>query len=75
MLAGISKMNPRTFLVYNAVGAAIWVTGLVGIGYLLGEVPIVADHIETAILLVIVVTSLPFPLEMLREWLVRRRQR
>lgn len=75
MLAGISKMNPRTFLVYNAVGAIIWVTGLVGIGYLLGEVPFVADNIETAILVVIIVTSLPFPLELLREWLHKRRQR
>ncbi len=75
MLAGISKMDRRTFLVYNILGATIWVTGLVGIGYLLGEVPLVADHIDTAILIVIVVTSLPFPLELLREWLIRRRKR
>jgi membrane-associated protein len=75
MLAGISKMDRRTFLAYNILGATIWVTGLVGIGYLLGEVPLVADHIDTAILIVIVVTSLPFPLELLREWLIRRRKR
>lgn len=75
MLAGISKMDRRTFLVYNILGAVIWVTGLVGIGFLLGEVPLVADHIDTAILIVIIVTSLPFPLEMLREWLIRKRQR
>jgi membrane-associated protein len=75
MLAGISKMDQRTFLIYNILGATIWVTGLVGIGYLLGEVPLVADHIDTAILIVIIVTSLPFPLELLREWLIRRRQR
>jgi membrane-associated protein len=75
MLAGISKMDRRTFLVYNILGATIWVTGLVGIGFLLGEVPLVADHIDTAILIVIIVTSLPFPLELLREWLIRRRQR
>jgi membrane-associated protein len=74
MLAGISKMDRRTFLVYNILGAAIWVTGLVGIGYLLGEVPFVAEHIDTAILIVIIVTSLPFPLELLREWLIRRRK-
>ncbi len=75
MLAGISKMDRRTFLVYNILGAVIWVTGLVGIGYLLGGVPLVADHIDTAILIVVIVTSLPFPLEMLREWLIRKRQR
>ena len=75
MLAGISKMDRRTFLVYNLVGAFIWVTGLVGIGYLLGEVPLVADHLDTAILVVIILTSLPFPLELLREWIIRKRQR
>jgi membrane-associated protein len=75
MLAGISKMDQRTFLIYNILGATIWVTGLVGIGYLLGEVPLVADHIDTAILIVIIVTSLPFPLELLREWLIRKRRR
>jgi membrane-associated protein len=75
MLAGISKMDRRTFLIYNIVGATIWVTGLVGIGYLLGEVPLVADHIDTAIVVVIIVTSLPFPIELLRERLIRRRQR
>ena len=42
-------------------------------GYFLGEVPLVANNIDTAILLVIVVTSLPFPLELLREYLARRR--
>ncbi len=75
MLAGISKMDRRTFLVNNILGAVIWVTGLVGIGYLLGEVPFVAEHIDTAILIVIIVTSLPFPLELLREWIIRKRQR
>jgi len=75
MLAGISKMDRRTFLIYNIIGATIWVTSLVGIGFLLGEVPLVADHIDTAILVVIIVTSLPFPIELLREWLARKRQR
>lgn len=75
MLAGISTMDRRTFLVNNILGAVIWVTSLVGIGYLLGEVPFVAEHIDTAILIVIIVTSLPFPIELLREWIVRRRQR
>jgi membrane-associated protein len=75
MLAGISKMDRRTFLLYNLLGATIWVTSLVGIGYLLGEAPFVADHIDTAILVVIIVTSLPFPLELLREWIIRKRLR
>jgi membrane protein DedA with SNARE-associated domain len=51
------------------------VTGFVGLGYLLGEVPIVSDNIDTALLIVVILTSLPFPLELLREWVIRRRNR
>lgn len=75
MLAGISKMDSRDFLVNNVVGALTWVTTLTGAGYLLGEIPFVKEHIETAILTVVILTSLPFPLEMLREWLRRRAAR
>lgn len=75
MLAGISRMDSRSFARYNALGALIWVAGLVGVGYALGGVPVVADNLEIAILIVVIVTSLPFPIEMLREWQLRRRSR
>lgn len=75
MLAGISKMDRRDFFLNNVLGAVIWVTTLTGAGYLLGEIPVVAEHIETAILAVVILTSLPFPLEMLREWRKRRASR
>lgn len=73
MLAGISRTNARSFVLYNALGATIWVAGLVGAGYALGGIPFVANNLETAILVVIIVTSLPFPIEMAREWITRRR--
>ncbi|MGB3681483.1 MAG: bifunctional DedA family/phosphatase PAP2 family protein [Rubrobacteraceae bacterium] len=36
LVAGISHMRWRTFLLYNALGGAIWATAAVLVGYLLG---------------------------------------
>lgn len=73
MLAGISRVEIRAFTAMNVAGGFGWVALMVLSGYFLGEVPLVSNHIETAIVVVIVVTSLPFPIELLREYLARRR--
>ncbi|MEY4313121.1 MAG: hypothetical protein RLZZ319_630 [Actinomycetota bacterium] len=73
MLAGISRVGARSFTSMNIAGGFGWVTLLVLAGYFLGEIPLVADNIDVAIVIVIIVTSLPFPLELLREYLARRR--
>lgn len=35
--AGLSKMNPRTFTIFTALGSSIWITVLTLLGYFLGE--------------------------------------
>jgi membrane-associated protein len=37
MLAGVSRMRQRTFLMYNAIGAFIWAIGISVAGYFLGD--------------------------------------
>src|SRR5215213_6873689 len=36
LVAGISRMRWRTFILYNALGGAVWATAAVTVGYLLG---------------------------------------
>ncbi|MBV9455281.1 MAG: bifunctional DedA family/phosphatase PAP2 family protein [Rubrobacter sp.] len=36
LIAGVSQMRRRTFLFYNTLGGAVWATGVVLAGYLLG---------------------------------------
>ena len=36
LVAGISKMRWMTFLIYNALGGAVWATAVVLLGYFLG---------------------------------------
>ena len=75
MLAGISRVPLRAFTAMNVTGAALWVGVLTTTGFFLGEIPAVEENIDVAILVVIIATSLPFPIEILRETFSRRRRR
>jgi membrane-associated protein len=66
-LAGVGRMNYRTFGLYNAFGAALWVVSLVGAGHLFGEVPFVKQNFEFVILAIIIISLLPPVIEVLRE--------
>jgi membrane-associated protein len=73
MLAGISYLERPKFLRYNLIGGATWVVGFMGAGYFLGGVPIIHDHLDQAVLAIVVLSSLPFPIELLRHWLQSRK--
>lgn len=74
MLAGISYLERPKFLRYNIIGAAAWVGIFMVGGFLLGQIPAVKHNLEIAVLIVIVVSSLPFPIEVLRNWFRRRNE-
>ncbi len=72
MLAGISYLERPKFFRFNIIGAAAWVGVFMVGGYLLGQIPAVKHNLELAVLIVIVVSSLPFPIEVLRNWFKQR---
>ncbi len=48
-VAGVSEMSRRKFTIYNIGGAALWVVGIVTIGYFFGNVAIVKANLEKVI--------------------------
>jgi membrane-associated protein len=44
--AGVGKMKYTHFAGYNALGAALWSTAIIGLGYALGSIPSVAAIVE-----------------------------
>lgn len=64
-IAGVGKMNYSRFLTFNIVGAAGWVTSMICLGYLLGNVPLVRQHFEKVVLLIIALSILPVILQVL----------
>ncbi len=72
VVAGVSKMHYRTFIVYNIVGGTLWGVGVTLLGVFLGRVAFVANHVEPIILGIVALSVLPIVLELLKA---RRRQR
>jgi membrane-associated protein len=58
-VGGVAKMKYTRFVAFNVFGAVGWVTSMVTLGYLLGNVPIVRHNFEKIVLLIIVVSVLP----------------
>jgi membrane-associated protein len=73
-VAGIGTMRYSRFLAYNVVGAVIWVTGFVWLGYAFGNIPAVKERFSLVILGIIGISVLPIALEMFKGWKAGRRQ-
>jgi membrane-associated protein len=57
-VAGVAAMTPSRFVLFNVVGALIWICGLTGAGYLFGETDFVKAHLSQIIWAMIFVPGL-----------------
>jgi membrane-associated protein len=73
IVAGMGAMNYRRFLSFNVFGGVFWVASMTGIGYFLGRIPGVREHIEVVILIVVFLSILPGIIAFGREWMKKRR--
>ncbi len=73
-LAGIGRMEYRTFAIYNVTGGACWVLSCLLAGYFFGRLPIVRDNFSTVILAIVFVSVLPILWELARAKLGARRE-
>ncbi len=71
-VAGASRMNYRYFLVYNIVGAAIWVGICTMLGYFFGNIPIIKENFSTVLLLIIFISILPALIGIIRARLQKK---
>ena len=66
-VAGAAKMAPRTFFIYNLIGAVAWVGICVGAGALFGNFPIVKKNFSLVALGIVFVSALPMVFEVWRN--------
>ncbi len=59
IVAGIVKMDRKTFILYNYIGCIAWVTSMILSGYFLGENEWVKHNFEKIVIGLIVVTTAP----------------
>ena len=65
--AGIGQMNYRRFLKYNIYGVIGWGTMVTLLGYYLGKIPFVAEHVEYFTLAFILVSTIPIVMEIVKS--------
>lgn len=68
IVAGVGRMNYRTFLFYNVIGGFLWAVGLTLLGYFLGKsIPDVDKYLLPIIVGIIVVSFIPSIVHLLRR--------
>lgn len=72
LIAGIGKMDFRSFITWTAVGGVLWAVGVTVLGFFLGNVPIIANNIDAVLVMIVLVSVLPMVVE---AYLHRRRSK
>ncbi len=67
IVAGAGQMEYGTFVRFNVVGGFLWGVGVTLLGYFLGNVPLIADNIEIALLMVVAVSLIPIAIEVIKS--------
>ncbi len=57
--AGIARMKPARFQLYNVIGGVAWVSLFLCGGFLFGNLPLVKDNFGLVTLLIIALSLLP----------------
>ena len=66
-IAGVAKMRYRRFLTFNIGGAIGWVTIMITLGYLLGNVTFIRQNFEKVVLLIIALSLIPPALHVFKK--------
>ncbi|UXY21160.1 VTT domain-containing protein [Streptomyces cynarae] len=66
IIAGVSGMKYRSFLVFNVIGGVLWGAGVTLLGSWLGNVAFVHKNIELILILIVFVSVIPIIIEFLR---------
>lgn len=66
-IAGVARMDYRTFVTFSAIGGLIWAGGVLILGYFLGTIPLVSNNIEIMLLLIVVASVIPIVWEFIKH--------
>ncbi|MET8677225.1 VTT domain-containing protein [Streptomyces sp. NPDC004647] len=66
IIAGVSRMNYRSFITFNVIGGMLWGAGVTLLGYFLGRIDFVNKHIEAILVAIVLLSVVPIVIEYLR---------
>lgn len=66
-VAGMGGMKYSEFFVFNVVGAIVWISSFLGLGYFFGNIPAIKANFQYVILAIIIVSFMPLVIEYLKS--------
>ncbi|MET7637104.1 VTT domain-containing protein [Streptomyces sp. NPDC005438] len=66
IIAGVSGMRYRSFVIFNVLGGVLWGAGVTLLGAALGQVDFVHQHIEMILVGIVLLSVMPIVIEFLR---------
>lgn len=70
VVAGVGRMDRRLYLTFSAIGGVVWASGITILGYSLGHIPFVRQHIQphldVILIGVVLLSILPATVHLLR---------
>lgn len=66
IIAGVSRMEYRSFITFNVIGGALWGAGVTLLGAALGNIEFVHKNIEAILVLIVLISVVPIVVEYLR---------
>lgn len=71
--AGIGRMDARKYFTYSIIGGVAWATGVTLLGFWLGRIIFVRNHVELILIGIVALSVLPIAIEAIKARTVRRR--
>ncbi|MFJ2176849.1 DedA family protein [Streptomyces sp. NPDC101062] len=75
LIAGVGRMDRRKYFIYSTIGGVLWATGMTLLGGLLGQIPWVADNIDTMLLIMLGVIATVSIVPIVNEAIKKRRNK
>jgi membrane-associated protein len=72
-IAGVGTMSYKKFASYNVIGAILWITSFLFLGYFFGGLPVIKENFTYVIIGIIILSILPPVIELWRD--KRRRKK
>lgn len=66
-MAGVGRMDYRSYVLYSTLGGVLWATGLTLLGYFLGNVTFIAENIEAIAIGIVLLSVIPIYFELRRH--------
>lgn len=71
-VAGVGKMKYKKFLLYNIIGALLWVPLFLAAGYFFGNIPFVKENLMLVVYTIIIISFIPPAIQV---WQFRKRMK